>query len=124
MKDRSSISDKLISVSNLINIEWDNNSYYMNHKRISESEELLKEICEDIEDFEDDEVIYCMHNYVKEILEQDEEIKATNTKHISNLILNGLASKIENPNDFTGYNTLAKKSAENIGVDISDLSQE
>lgn len=122
---RESVAEDLVGAAHLLDIDYDR-SYYGYQNRIEAAIETLEECAEsagEMEEIQTSEVrkIERLKYYVEEHVENEEK----NISEIENaveLILNGLAMKIENPEKFDGYNTKGVRYADIVGVRVKSRS--
>lgn len=123
MTSRKRISEKLVGVSHLLDLDNRQCSYYMNHERLSRAKNLLEEICEDAKSSEtiktnEIRTIERIDQYVKEAIEKENDKNMSDLDDVVEIISCGLAKKIHKPEEFNGYNPGNKKHAEKIGINI------
>lgn len=123
MTDREAISKKLVGVCHLIDIEWNESSYYMNYNRVSRAKEVLEETCEEIKQVEDIRtkevrMVERLDKYLEEAITEEGDREISDIEDIVGIISNGLARKIEDPDSFQGYKPSTKRCAEKIGLNI------
>lgn len=122
---REKIAEKLIGAGHLIDINY-HKSYYGYQNRLNKGIETLDEcveLAEGTECLETSEVrqIQRIKYYVEECVE-DEEKSLSDIQSAVQIITNGLAMRICNPDDFQGYTPEVEKHADLVGIQVRSRS--
>lgn len=118
MDEREQLSQDLMSISYLINFDW-NGSYYKNKSRIDRSLDILNKCIENCNNSEDiceyETMIFEeLYEYIDEVNEKDSDKQLSDLENVVRLIQQELAEQLINEEfDYSNVSELKRE----IGID-------